>query len=267
MSTKLVPFRTDGALTFNLLPEAVILRDSIIEKTKPLITVSDETSKALAVERIAALKSLVADCEACRVAEKAPAKEYGEKIDAQAKEFKLPAEQEIARIESAIGKYVTDQQEKARAQAQRLREEEQRKVREQAARDKELADAQRKVQEATNAEERLKAAEEAKRLAEAAEEAEMDAAGAEPPPPPVFINTKVAGAAVKRTPQIMVHDIHELYKAHPQCVTLKENLNAIKDLIKLAESQNKPINIPGVDVSFVTDVQVRKSSTSHNLLK
>jgi hypothetical protein len=226
------------------------------------ITVSDVATLAAATTIAAELKGLVNGCEACRKEIKAPVLVIGDDIDLEAKNFKSPAQEQINRFATESGLFI--EAEEARAEAAR-KAEEARQAAEAAAETARLnaiAAAERAAQAAKGKAAQAAAEAQAQKLRDEQIQSEIDRSESTPVALPVFVS-KVAGASVNKTPEIFVHDLHALYKAHPQCVKLEEKLSAIKDLVSLLKSQNKAIEIPGVTVSFVTDV--RTKATRSNL--
>lgn len=261
MSTHAPLALTGNGYALQIIPAAVALRDESVERAK-LITVSDAATQAAAIAVIAPLKGLVKSCEVCRKEIKAPVLVIEDDIDTKAKDFKAPAQEQIDRLETEIGTFL--EAEEAKAEAARKAESD-RQAAEAAAEQKRLAAiaaAEKAANDAKSKQARESAAKEAERLRAENLQAEIDHAEAAPVPVPVFVS-KVTGASVNKTPEIFVHDLHALYAAHPQCVKLEEKLSAIKDLVSLLKSQNKAIEIPGVTVSFVTDV--RTKATRSNL--
>lgn len=182
-------------LSASINPDALALKEEALEKSAMVARVSDSRENAAAVEAQSALAELRKAVEKSRIKEKAPALEFGRRIDEQAKSFIADVELEERRIGILISNFFTLEEAKRKAaeQAARLeqerierqaREEQQRILREQAEREfkerqsalelerkasAEKAESERKIREATNAKQREQAEREAKIRAEQAE--------------------------------------------------------------------------------------------------
>lgn len=123
----------------SLNPEAITLRDELVQKASLIKTVTDEASQALAVAAVRDLKAISKAVEANRTALKAPVLALGRQIDTLAKEFTAGIEAESRRIEQRVASYQAEQrrlqeeEERRRQQIARKAEEEQRRLAEERA--------------------------------------------------------------------------------------------------------------------------------------
>lgn len=243
-----------------IIPAATTLRDETIKSAKHIVVVNTQISADSAISAAALLKGLMRDCEACRKEIKSPVLAIGVAIDAKAAEFQKPAIAEIIRLEGLAGAYVAEQRRLAEEARRKQAEKERAEQLAEQARLEAIAAAERAAQAAKGKAARDAAEAQAQKLRDEQMQAEIDKAET---PAPAPIETPVtAGAALNTKIEVFAHDLDALYKAYPQCVELKVRLNAVKDVAKMLQRQNKPIAIPGVEISITTDLAVRATRSN-----
>jgi hypothetical protein len=246
--------------TLEIIPAAVALRDELIGKAKQITAVNSQAEADAAIAHAAQLKGLTKECEACRKDVKAEPYKMCVDIDEKAAEFVAPATPEIKRLENMAGAFVARERQRADEERRKQAEEARKAQEAETARLNAIAAAERAAQAAKGKAAREAAEALAAKLRQEQLEAEIDQAEAAPP---LVIETPTAqGAAFNTKIEIFPHDLDALYKAHPQCVELKPRLNAIKDLVKLQQRQNKPVNIRGCEISIVPDLAVRAARSN-----
>jgi hypothetical protein len=218
-----------GALptpTIEIVPAAFEARRVALEASGNCKAIGSVMDLDAAASALTVIKGLTRSVEDSRKDVKGPVLEVGRRIDAVAKDYLTPLENEAKRLSAMVGSY----QEAARRKAEKEREEAAR------AQQEALAEMARK-QAAANAAGDEAAADAAR--AEAADkiaEAQIAVANAEGPKPD--------GIVTKTAWKFEVTDIEELHKARPELVVLEPNNAAIRMVIKA--SNGKPL--PGVRI-------------------
>lgn len=230
-NTEALIIRNDATMrvTFSLhaeeMKEVALCAASVVGR----VTSVEEQERAVDAQK--ALQTLLNAVESARQFAKEPVLTFGRSIDQAAKDFIEELKAEMLRISTLIGTY--QQQELARQRAEQ-----------QAQNEKLLAI------------EREKAA----ALAKAKTEAEVDAVQehynnkaavmAPPPAEPARAN----GQRIVTDWDIVVTDIHELYRHHPNAVKMEPRLSEIKELLKRGDK------VRGVRASEVVRAGVRVGS-------
>lgn len=255
MSTHAPLALSGSGYQLEIIPAAVALRDATIKAAKEITQVHTQAEADAAIEAAALLKGLTKECEACRKEIKAPVILIGDAIDAKALEFRAPAILEIWRLESLAAWFAAEQRRKIEEERRKQAEQERKEREAEQARTNAIAAAERAAQAAKGKSAREAAEAQAQKLRDEQFQAEIDKAET-----PAVILPEIPvthGAALNTKIEIFTHDLDALYKAHPQCVELKPRLNAIKDLAKMLQRQNKAVEIPGCTISFTADLAVR----------
>jgi hypothetical protein len=170
--------------------------------------VASAAENRLAVQAQAALQSLVSAVEKARKACKEPVLTIGRKIDQAAKDFVNDVDADLIRVSRLIGDFAQLEQARARA-AEKLHKDELSRL------ERERAEAQAK---ATSHDE----------LDQIAEDYCQKAAAIQTPPEPV----RADGQRITNDWEIVVTDIHKLYRHRPYCVKLEPLLAEIKNLLR-----------------------------------
>jgi hypothetical protein len=201
--------RNDAALTVSFTAEAEALKVQALDIAATIGRVTSVEEQAEAVKAQQSLQGILGQAEKARKACKEPVLDFGRKIDDAAKGFIQELKDEMARISTMVGTFVQFEQKRVQAEEQ--------------ARNEKLLEIER---------------EKARALAKAKTEAEVDAvqehfnnkaAAQAPPPEPV---ARVEGQRVTQDWDIIVSDIHKLYRAYPTCVDLTARKSEIKNLLK-----------------------------------
>lgn len=206
-----------------IMPALEAARKAALAEAATITTVTNPFDAECATEAARGCKTLAKDVEAARKAVKQPILDLGRKIDDTAKEFVGPLTQEVNRIERAVGAYQAAEREKAE-KAKRAAQEEERRIREEAARKAAFAESDEEAEQALNA-----AADQVSTLRQETAK----------------IERKPAGTALLMQRKWEVEDIEALFEARPELVRLEPNGDAIRALLK---SSKKLPSIPGLRV-------------------
>jgi hypothetical protein len=226
MSTNLLALSGLQHAQIDLSQSATERRDDLLNTASTLDKIVDPIDADGAASILRDLHSLIKAVEESRKEVKAPVLDLASKIEATAKSFAAPLEEEKARLSRLLGAYQQAERDKA-AEAVRKAQEEARRVAYEEA--KKLA----KVEAAHGIDSiETKAANDA--AAEKVAEARVAVALVAPPQP--------KGTAVKRTWKFELQDIKALAAAHPELVVVSPNTAAINAVIKHNQS------IPGLRV-------------------
>ncbi len=268
------------AVAITSAEHARLERDSLLALFAALPPITDVATATQAANALREAKAFTRLIEAVRVEKKAPALDFGKRIDAAAADLTAQVEAEATRWGKIRGAWQAEQDRIAEEIRQKAWQEEQRIKRE--AEDKERAaqaEARRKEQEAAaaaaevQAELAAKAArartEEGRAKAEAAaavaaqqaavdaenrrQREEDDAAARDAARRTAIVDTRVAasavmpakpaGVATRKEIVFTVDDIVKLYEAAPYLVTLTPNTAAIKSALKGLQAGQ---SLPGV---------------------
>lgn len=202
--------RDDSRLSIDFTPAALELKSKALEVSALIGKVNDASSQEAAVQAQQQLSEALALVEKARVACKQPVLDFGRLIDSKAREFATELKEEQLRIAKLVGDFQFLEQERVRR-------------------------AQQAENERLAALEREKAAE----LAKAKSHEELDKiqekfdtrATQEAPQKPIA-PVRAAGQRVVEDFEIIVSDIHLLYRAHPNCVKMEALVGEIKSLLK-----------------------------------
>lgn len=226
MSTNLLTLSGLQHAQIDLAQSATEQRDDLIATIRTLAKIEDPIDADSAAALLRDVTTLLKTVESSRSEIKAPVLDLTRKIDATAKTFCAPLEEEKARLSRILGVYQQAERDKA-AEALRKAQEEARRIA--------YGEAQKlaKVEAAHGLDSiEAKAANEA--AADKVAEARVAVAQAAPPQP--------KGTAVKRTWKFEVQDIKALAASHPELVVVSPNTAAINAVIKHNQS------IPGLRV-------------------
>jgi hypothetical protein len=253
--------------------DAVKYKSSLLLRASEIEKVSNPEELEQAREVVAEIKKAVNDVEKARVELTAPFLSVQRQLKAKANIWRAELDTQIRGLEFAISDYIRKEQEKAAA-IQRAAEAEERRKREESARaerieQERLAELQRQQQEAERRAQELKskaarekAAAEALRLRREQEALELERQEREPEPiraPVIALDVRALdtrGMQVRPTFEITVTDVHALYRAHPDLVSLEPKKALLNSLV--ADS-NGEIQIPGVEIRKVLKTNVRSA--------
>lgn len=202
--------RNDEALSIDFTPAAIELKSKALEASALVGKVDDASGQETAVGAQQLLGDTVALVEKARVAAKQPWLEAGRLIDSKCREFCEELKEEQLRIATLVGDFQQLEQERVRR-------------------------AQQAENERLAALEREKAAE----LAKAKSHEELDKiqekfdtrAQQEGPMQPIA-PVRATGQRVVDDWDVVITDIHLLYRHHPNCVKLEALTGEIKALLK-----------------------------------
>lgn len=251
---------TGDGYGISITPDAEKLKESLLVGSRSIAAVTDAESDDLAKAHQTALANHRLALEKCRKEVKEPVLQLGKDIDQKAAQFGAETLAEENRIKKLRENFAADQARKQREAAEVAR--------------REAAEAERKRQEAERAE-RLatEAAERAKREAEQAdqedfgagfealskaEEAAEEAKRAEQQRLALEAEQRRASAAVimaasapvaKSEWDFEVTNIHELYLAFPDLVTLTPKRSEILARLKALKANGAPMAFPGLKIS------------------
>lgn len=251
-----------------IAPEASTLRDELVTAAGAITTVTtnEEADKARAeIKRLADFRNLI---EKSRKAVKEPVLTIGKDIDTKAKELGDVVTNEEVRLKKLVGDHALKVEQERRAEAERLREEQQERERlqreadekarleaEEAARLQREADAKAAVvtTEEEDVEAQIAADEAARKQAEAAaaerERQRLAAEQAKESSLP-FGSAPREVSGVKFTPDFEVVDLAALYAAHPDLVTLTPKRSEILARIKAYKERHGSLPIvPGLTIA------------------
>ena len=273
--------RDDARLSVSFSEQAIALKNRALEIGALVGKVTGAMEQNKAVEAQTELQKILSMAEKARKACKAPIIEYGRKIDAAAEGFIQELKDEMLRITALVSDFQALEQAKAQA-AERARRLEAEKIEQER-----LAELRRIAEEEAAAKAKMAAAEaeqrriasearskkeqeEAERLrlelerqkalAEADSHARLDAVQQQ------FSNAQAAlseqirhdpvraeGQRVVNDWEIVVTDVHLLYRMHANCVDLKPRLSEIKNLLKAG------VSVHGVKATPIVKAGVRLS--------
>ena len=215
--------------------EAAQRKNDALEALSEIVEIQDDFDNQCAVTASRDVKAIIAEVEACRKAVKAPVLELGKSIDQAAKEFAGELQTELARVNRLLSDYATEQRRIA-FEAERKRQEEQRKL------EAEKAAAAEKLRQAETAEE----VKEARQAVAEKVKAEADIKAIEIKP------AKAEGLTVRQVKDFRIVDIMATLKARSDLVHVTPNRMAILAAIKETDS------IPGLEIFTETKTSVRK---------
>lgn len=278
MSEQSLIVRDDAKLAVSFSREAIILKDRALEIGALIGRVTNAMEQNAAVEAQTELQKIIGQAEKARKAVKAPVIEYGRSIDAAAEGFTAELKAEMLRISKLVSDFQQLELAKARAaeEARRLeaekiereRQAELRRIAEaEAERRAQLVEAERAAQrlaaEAKNKKEREEAErqrlelERQRAAAEAQSHEQFDAVQASFNAQQAALSAQVhepiraEGQRVVTDWDVVVNDIHKLYRAHANCVELKPRISEIKNLLKMG------VQVQGVTATPVVKAGVR----------
>ena len=189
--------------------------------------VNNAATQDEAVKAQAEINGVLALVEKARKAAKEPALEFGRRIDDAAKAFVADLKPEQLRIAKLVGDFQAIEEARVRAAQQ--------------AQNQQLTELERRK---------------AEEIAKAHSHAEIETIQAlynqraaelnEP-----IVAARAEGQRVTQDWDVTVNDIHMLYRAHPNCVTLTPLVGEIKSLLKA-----------GISVKGVVAKQIQKSTTT-----
>lgn len=219
MSELLVVPAVGTTPTLAISNEAKQTKDGLLTKAKPILAITNEAGRDVAIRVAGNIKTHLKALESSRIEVKKPFLDISRNIDITAGTHKADLELELYRINRLVGQFELDRKEAARQAEEDLRKEQERLAALVAPVEKFPAATTEGSGEALaaqlDAEERLGAATEKLEKAQVAAEA-----------------AKPTGGALRKDWDIEVLDIKALYAAHPQCVELTARNMAIKDLLK-----------------------------------
>lgn len=238
---------------------AAALKSEALDASALVGKVTDATTQETAVEAQKRLANIKALCEKARKAAKAPALDFGRRIDAAAEAFVRDIDDELARVSALIGSYQALELAKQRA-AEAARQAEERRIQEErrqaelaalraaeserqriAAQEAEVArlarEAKSKAEQAALERQRIEL-ERQKALAEAKSHDDLDRINAQASnaqaalaEQPKYEPVRAQGQRVKEEWSVEVTDIWMLARAHPACVKIEPRLTEIKSLL------------------------------------
>lgn len=230
-------------------PEWLKAKADLLARVAKITAVTDAKSRDIAINAAASVKARMSAAEDARKKEKDPYYKTGKAIDSTVAEYNADLEIQLRRLNGMVGQYETNR-----------RAEEERERQRQVAEAKRLEDARLlKLKEEQEASERAAASEKNKLAPEnkaAHLEAALDAQDAQDKIEAeqrkldqqridaAEENRKNAasGGMLRYEYDIDITNLHELYKARPDCVKLTPDLVQIKYLINNSPS----IELPGV---------------------
>lgn len=200
---------TDVADQTVLIPtEAHTLKAAALESSALIFKVDSKETHDAAVDAQKKLLGLKRRLEKAREAAKRPLLDIGKKIDQAVREFTADIDEEGNRVAGLVNEYI---------EAQRIRE----------AAEKRLQDAElSRLQQERN-----------EKLALAATVEQQDAINEEYSRKEQMAQmstvepTRAHGQVVRTDWEVIVSDVHALYRSHPNCVDLKPRLSEIKALL------------------------------------
>jgi hypothetical protein len=232
-----------------LSPDAEQIKLQILNRSRQILTVDTSEELTPAVERVREMKRFMAVAEACRVERKAPAINYGKRLDEIVANFVADIEAEIVRLDG-------DKKTRVKGLITIFNEREfQRQEQERQRIENERIEAERKTREALEEQERL--ANKKKTTAAQSVQAEVNVEKAienlnqikNQAPAPVV---KVAGLTAKRKLVYEILDPRLVYQSHPEYFDLVEKKSVINN------SLFKGMNVPGMRVTEEIDTTVRR---------
>ncbi len=225
MTTALI-IRDDAQMSVGFTPQALEMKQSALDAAACVFRVASETENALAVTVQMEVHSALKLAEEARKAAKEPVLEFGRRIDDLAKRYKCELEAEEIRLAELVGNYQTAKLAQERA-AESLRNSKLNQL---------------EIERAAN----LSRAE----THDARDEINSRFDEAAKAIAPVSLGN-VKGQTVREDWDIEVTDIHALYTAAPQMVTLTPALSQIRMALDLG------MKLPGVKAQRVVKAGVR----------
>ena len=236
-------------------PAAELAKSQALEGAKAIVEITDAVSQQAAVDAIARCKRFSKRLEDSRKDVKAPVIKLGKDIDGMAATFGAEVLAEETRLDNMVKKYFREEAEKA-ARAQRMRDDiaAKKKKREQEIADQAEAERKRLEAEAQKTEDPEQAAELARKAQDAALVAEDATQRAENVSASLVTTpARSDGMTVRKVWKHRIIDIHALYAARPDLVSLEPKTNAINTAIR----QGGDRKIPGLEIYEEIDTSVR----------
>jgi len=232
----LIIITPDVALsTATATESARLIRDQLLAEASTISTIADDLDRDAATETLKSLKRYKDMIEVQREAAKAPVLTMSRAIDALAKDLSGQVTFSYDRITRVLGEYEYEQRRK-REDARRVAEAEAARIAYEAQREADAvhAAASKLIQSTAVATE----------VAAKVEAIEQQAVSAmiEVRQAAHNVAPKVAGTALRSTPNYEVEDIVALYAAHPTLCTISDNRRAILAVLK----DNPNLKIPGI---------------------
>jgi len=212
--------RNDTKLTITFTAEAKTMKADALALADAVEQVTTPEENQIAVQAQTALQTAISLTEKSRKACKEPVLEYGRKIDEAAKIFIEHLKTAITRVSQMTGDFAALEQAKVRA-AEQARNQELLQIE----RDRATAMAQAQTHE---------------QLDEVAEHFSAIAAAVAPPPEPV----RAEGQRITNDWDVVVQDVHLLYRCHSNCVKLEPLMGEIKNLLKMGVTPKGVIATP-----------------------
>jgi hypothetical protein len=223
--------QTEAAL---VRPAAAAERDELVARSQALEQVVGAKSQEVAVSLLGEINRWLGDVEKERKAVKDPFFQFGKKIDKAAADFIATLELEKTRLKKLLSDFQAEQERKAREEQERQEAELRRIAEEEAALRQQQATGQIDAQAVEQRQTALN------------QEAAAALAIVEP--------VRADGMMVKKVRKFRVLDIHALYKARPELVSLEPKTATINAVIRATESI---VPIPGLDIFEEHDVNAR----------
>lgn len=262
---------------FQIAPHALALRDEALANSALIARVTNADQNKQAVDAHIFLKRVASTFESARKKMKEPLLDAGRQLDRSVASELIEVEKEIGRLsvlsadfQRAEARRVREEQELQARELARIEAEKQAEIqriaREQAQYERKAREAAeaaaRQAAEATNAKQRAaaeaarveaehSAAEAAAKAAAAIQQANERAAEAAEAEAKPITATRVAGQVVKTDWEITVTNPYELAKFHPDCVKIEPLLTPIKQAL------NAGISVKGISATKVIKSSVR----------
>lgn len=215
-------------------PTAAAERDDLVARAQALEQVVGAKSQEVAVWLLGEINRWLADVEKERKAVKDPFFQFGKKIDQAAADFVAALESEKTRLQQLLSDFQAEQERTAREEQDRQEAELRRIAEEEAALRQQQAAGQITDQAAEQ------------RQAELNQQAAAALTIVEP--------IRADGMMVKKVRKFRVLDIHALYKARPELVSLEPRTAVINTVIRATESI---VPIPGLEIFEEHNVTAR----------
>lgn len=219
MSENIILLEGWKAPAIAMSPEVMGSQVELLTKTESIFEIGTPEDQKKAVEIVREVKAVTKSVEAARKEVKSPFLDLGKQIDKAADDFSSPLLEEAKRIE----KLLFDFQKKIDDEARRLREEAERKQREEAAKIEQERRAA--LAKAKTEDDRIRAEQNAIEKERIAAVQSLQAQVSAP------VAAKPTGLAKKRTPHFEVIDKFELLKARPDLVTLEVKIRELNSEI------------------------------------
>ena len=232
--------------------EAEVLKAGLLASAAKITVVKDDTTVALARFSRDQIHDTLKQVEEMRTTIKKPILDAGREVDACAKSFCDDLQKQKLRIEGLMGSYARELEVKrkaAEAEAEALRQKQQR----------ELQEAEKKRQDALDAlEEAQTKAQRKAAMAEIAEtEAQVETASqaTEKVEELMTVATSVAPKGVKDDLDYEVLNARDLYKAEPFLCDVTPRRQEILRRLRLQQKDGEPVGFPGLRVISVTKIR------------